>query len=95
MFWKIAAEDIILFEKFNSLEIQETLSFKKGKNGEYDKCHRDLTGKLDEGTESFAEQYCKPPHVFVCINNREHGIMPDQYKRLKAWVKEKGLSEQK
>lgn len=73
------------------MEIISTESGILGKNGDYDICHKDILKIPSKKAEEFANLYCKPPYVFICIDGREHQISEQQFLRLKEWAIEEGI----
>lgn len=88
LFWKIDVTEIRNFINFQLITSEGGIV---GKNGDTDICHKDIVGIPKEKAEEFADKFCKPPNVFVCINGEEQEISQEQFVRLREWAKEKGL----
>jgi hypothetical protein len=76
---------------FLSCEIVSSESSKPGKNGKTDICHKDLIKISEEKAEEFANKFCKPPNVYICIEGEEKQISPEQFVRLREWAREMGI----
>jgi hypothetical protein len=39
----------------------------------------------------FAQEFCKPPNIYTCIDGQPHQLTEDEYADLEKWVKDSGL----
>jgi hypothetical protein len=65
------------------------------KDQTYDKCHIDIQNLSDQAREDFANKYCKPPNIFICLEGQEIPINEPEFKNLKVWAKERGYLHKK
>jgi hypothetical protein len=95
-YWKIREESLLQYEGFNGISVIQSESAPNAE-GEKDPCHHDITvtdvasPEFRTARRSFAQEFCKPPHIFICIEGVSRQLSNDEYENLQKWVVEKEL----
>ena|SRR5688572_21215428 len=95
--WKINVEDLKSYVKPDTVifDTDTPSTIPNKKDGTYDECHVDIQKISDERREEFANKFCKPPFIFICVDNDEVQIDEPTFRNLKTWTKEQGYFKKK
>ncbi len=96
LLWRISVEDLTTFIQPETAVFDDKPStIPSKKDNTFDKCHVDIQNISDDKREEFANIYCKPPNIYICIEGEEVPLDEPEFRNLKNWTKEKGYFKEK
>lgn len=95
-FWKIDEEVLTNYAGLEKAKLEQSDSFPNAE-GIRDECHHDIILEDQTSKEfrrisrNFAQDFCKPPYLYICIDGDAYQISTEQYSDLEKWLTARGL----